>query len=340
MFATGQRPAHAESSGGPFDPDDRSHYAAQAAAAQRSNQLFINGLMTCPVTDGVKVFDRDGQCYWAQIKGSSLEWDQTAVSPGGSEKASGAVGGLQGALDRYWRLGMALSVENSDIKTDNEASSEGNRVQAAVMLKGSFDQTTLAASLFAGNAWYETDWFNLTRPGEQTAQGESKVTFGGADLRLSHSFWLGSLFDGQLSGWYLKPIIDVNAVYVSYGDLTETGLGAKVISDEGKWMLSVTPALETGGLVALDADTLLRPFVRAGVAIANDANFSLTSHAFHGSGSFSGGSVQLGDVYAQITVGMDIFRSDTGVNFSIAYDGQLGEHSTNNAGSVKLRIGF
>lgn len=312
------------------------HYAAQAEAAWRSSQLFTNSLMNCPVTDGVKVFDRDGRCFWAQIKGGEFQWDRTSNNVGGSENIMGGAWGVQGALDRYWRLGAAFSVEQSEIQTQNSASSEGDRVQAGVMIKGSFDQTMLSAALFAGRAWYNTNRLvALTQPGE-TAEGRSDVALAGGAFRLSHSF--------KLPGWYLKPLVDVSATYLSYGDLNETGAFPVrlAIAGEDKWVFGVTPALEAGTLVWIDPDTLARPFLRVGVTMASDAGFQVSSHFEAAPGALPQLTVnpRYDDMYGQITVGVDIFRSDAGVNFSFAYDGQFGEHTVYSVGSAKLRIAF
>ena len=198
------------------------HYLAAVGASLQSSQLFFDSLMSCPSASGPGIVNRDGQCYWAQIRGRTTEWDRTNRNIGSSEDAGSIQGGVQALLAPDWLLGGAIAYEHSTIATGSPASSEGDRAQAGLLTKRLFGDTTLAAALFGGYGWFDASrQIGLPQPGV-TAQSEQQIGFGGAGLRLSHMLDQG--------GWYLKPMADATFTYISYDDFRESGAGVADLS--------------------------------------------------------------------------------------------------------------
>ncbi len=312
------------------------HYLAQAASAWRSSQHFVNSLPDCPQTEGTAKFStRRGDCYWVQAKGGFYNQDRTRENIGGSEKSWGVMSGVQVVLGQNWRLGGAFSYEQSQLKTNNQAKSDGDSVLGGLVLKRQAGRTELATSIFGGYGWYDTTrLIGLPDPAAK-AKGESEVGLAGGNIRLSHSF------DGN--GWYVKPLVDGNATYLSYGDLREKGVGAANLAIAGgeKWIFSVTPALEIGSTLALSRETSLRPFIRGGVTATSDANFALTSGLAEAPAGFAPFTVhsKFDEVFARVGAGLDVI-SQSGMSLNLSYEGQFSDHSDSQTGNVKLRVDF
>jgi uncharacterized protein with beta-barrel porin domain len=308
-------------------------YAGAAGGAVQSSQVFVNSLMSCPTATEPGNLYREGQCYWAQLKGRTTHYDTTDDNVGGREDATGVTGGLQGYIAPNWTLGGAMAYEHASTDTNNLASSEGDSLTGGLVAKGLYGNTTLAGSIFAGVGWFDTDRF--VTPAVH-ASGEHDIGFAGAGLRLSHVMDQGS--------WYAKPIVDVGATYVSYGDIQETGAGVAnlLVDGENEWVVNVGAALELGSRVMIQPGLMARPYVRFGVIAMSESEFSLTSR-FAGAPAAAGTfTVTTGydDVLADIGAGLDVFANAAGLSVNLNYDGKLGDNTSSHAAGVKLRMEF
>ena len=311
------------------------HYLAAVGATIQSSQLFFDSLMSCPSAGGPGIVNRDGQCYWAQIRGRTTDWDRTRSNIGGSEESGSIEGGVQAMLAPDWLLGGAIAYEHSTTSTDNPASSEGDRAQAGLVTKALFGDTTIAAAVFGGYGWFDASrQIGLPQP-SVTAESEQQIGFGGGGFRLSQMLDQG--------GWYVKPMADAALTYVSYGDVRETGAGVAnlIVGGERETVLSLAAALEVGSVLAINADRTARPYLRVGITKATGSDFSLTS-------SFEGSPVDvapftvtshLDDVLATIGAGIDVFDA-SGLSLNLSYEGRFGDHTETHAGAAKLRIAF
>ncbi len=308
------------------------HYAATVASTLFGSQQFANSLMSCPSPQDPRVVNKESECYWAQLRGRTTDWDTTRTNIGGNEDAGGVTGGMQAFVAQDLLAGGAISYEHSSVDTDNLASSDGDRFSAGMVLKALYGDTVLAGSVFGGLGSFDTTRFVL--PGV-TAHGDEDIDFAGAALRLSHTYEQGY--------WYLKPILDAGATYVSYGGFSETGAGVAnlVVQDENQWVLNLGAALEIGSMMIIQPGLFARPYVRAGVTALSDTDFSLTS-------SFAGApagvapftvTTSYDDLFADLSAGIDVFAS-SGLSVNMAYDGRFGDHTTSHAASAKLRVAF
>ncbi len=310
------------------------HYLAQVQNTILSHQFFMDSVMSCPTASGAGAIVAEDQCVWAKIGGRTFEWDRSRTNIGGDEDAWNIAGGAQVALSGNWRLGAALSYENSNLDTQNAAHSEGDRLEGALVLKNRWGNTSLAAAAFGGHGWFDTER-TIGFAGIGVANGDHEITFGGVHARLGHTFDQGR--------WYFKPMVDFDAIYLDYGGFRETGGGAASLNvrSEEDWVLSASPALEIGGETRLESGAIVRPFVRAGVTFFNDTDFQLTSSflgAPSGVPTFTVGS-EFEEVFFDVSAGVDVMSID-GFNLKLNYGGRFSEDGEQHSGGIKFGAKF
>jgi outer membrane autotransporter protein len=289
--------------------------------------------MSCPTQGGVGAIVVEGQCLWAKVGGRTFDQGRTRTNLGGDVDAWNLSAGAQVALEGNLRLGFAGSYERTNIDTRNDASSDGDRVEGGVVLKDRWGATSLAGAVFGGYGWFDTDRPSGL-PGVATAKGDHEISFGGVQARLSH------LIDGG-DGWYAKPLIDLNATYIDYGGLRETGgAGRLQISGNEDWVLSASPALEIGRDWTSD-DLTFRPFVRLGVSFMNDNDFSLTSSFIGAPAGIAPFTItsEFDNVALDLSAGVDVL-SLGGMDIKLNYDGRFSDDSQMHAGGLKVSVPF
>ncbi len=311
------------------------HYLAQVNDTLHSSLFFLSSLMSCPTADGSYAIIAEDQCVWAKVGGRTFEHDRTWTNIGGDVEAWNVSGGAQVALQDNWRLGFAGSYEQADLSTNNAANSDGQRVEGGVVIKNRWGATSLAVGGFGGYGWFDTTrWIGLAGIG--AANGEQDIGFGGVHGRLSYLLEQGG-------GVYLKPMVDLNATYISYGGFSETGGGAANLHVAGneEWVLSASPAVELGAELKLPGRTVVRPYVRAGVTVFNDTEFTLTSSFLSAPGGVAPFTIasEFDDVFVDVSGGLTVLASD-GVSLKLNYDGRFSGDSEMHGGGAKVGVNF
>ncbi|MDQ8700066.1 autotransporter domain-containing protein [Hyphomicrobium sp. LHD-15] len=308
------------------------HYAQRMTDTSQSYLAFVNSAMSCPTLEQNPGFIQEGQCYWAKVGGRQLGWDKTDRNVGGDEEAWTMSGGVQVALRDEWRLGFAGSYEHSNVSTNNSAATETDRAQGAVILKNRWDTVSFAATAFVGYGWSDTQR-HIGFGGLGTAESDNQMWYAGTQVRLSQLF-------EQAGGWYVKPMIDLNATRLQTEDFREHGAGAANLAVQGDstWVLTASPALEIGAEMRAGG-LVLRPFVRVGATFFQDAVYETTASFISAPGtSFTIGS-EFDKHYLDLAVGVDVLNA-AGVDVKLTYDGRFSEHSDMHAGGIKAALPF
>jgi outer membrane autotransporter protein len=106
--------------------------------------------------------------------------------------------------------------------------------------------------------------------------------------------------------------------------------------------VTLQPAIEAGGELALHDGTLLRPFLRLGVTrylAGNDGKVTATMMgAPEGAGSFSVTN-RADRTYAEVALGVDLLTRG-GATVRVDYAGQFSRSSSSNAAWVKFSMPF
>ena len=244
-------------------------YLDTEIAALFSNLAFTNSMMTCPERDGAYAFIREGQCVWARVSGRFYDQDTTFQTLGFNETNFQVSGGGQVALGGAWRLGGALGYEHSELETSTNAQSDGDRFNGGGVLTYNPGALLLSAAVSGGRGSYDID-----RP--IAFPGFSALAKGDTDIdNLDGRFRAAYLFD--FGGWYLKPLVDLDATRLDLDGTKERGAGGAslVVKGNDQTYLSASPALELGTQFAMANGTLIRPYVRGGATIFDETDFAL-----------------------------------------------------------------
>jgi outer membrane autotransporter protein len=287
------------------------------------------------VRDGPNAFIREGECLWARTSWRELDQDSTFQTFGFDETNYQASGGGQFALSQNWRLGLALGYEHSELKTDTNAKAEGDRLQGGAAVKYNPGALLLAAGVSGGYGWYDTDR-PIAFPGF-AALSSADNEIGVVDGRLRAAYLV------DLNGWYLKPMVDLDATRIDLNGVREHGAGGASLKVRGndETVLSATPALELGTQAVLAGGTYVRPFVRGGATFFDDPEFTILA-SFEGAPGGIGPfriRTETDEVIGNLGAGVD-FIGPRGGALRLFYEGSFGDLVEEHAAGVKGSLPF
>jgi hypothetical protein len=304
--------------------------------AQLFSQLnFADTLMTCPVREGAQAFIKEGECLWARGSGRVFDQDSTFQTFGFDETSWQFATGAQLALGPVWRLGGAFAYEHSDLKTDTNAKTEGDRFDGGAVLKYNPGALLLAAGVSGGIGSYDAKRPIGFTGFSARAQGDADI--GAVDGRFRAAYLLTS------GAWYAKPMVDLDVTWLGLDGTNERGGGGAGLKVRGtdETVFSASPALEIGTRWAFGDGTLLRPYARAGATVFGDNDFAVLAsfeQAPGGIGPFRI-ATHTDDVVADIGAGLDVIGKK-GAELKLFYEGRFGDLVSDNAGGLKASIPF
>ena len=158
-----------------------------------------------------------------------------------NESAAGLTGGVQGELAPNWYLDIGAGYERSSIDTD-ASSANGNVFHGGAALKYIRNNWLVAGSVSGSLARYDTSRYDIPTAGTATANADTDTL----DLRLRLAYAFGT------PAFYVKPMVDFDAVGLWRGAIDESGAGALNlhVQNENNWLASAAPAVEFGNSVA------------------------------------------------------------------------------------------
>ena len=193
----------------------------------------------------------------------------------------------------------------------------------------------LSAAVSGGTGSYDID-----RPISFT--GFSALAKGDTDIdNVSGRLRAAYLFD--LGGWYLKPLVDLDATGLDLDGTKERGADGTslVVKGNDQTYLSASLALEIGTQFAMASGTLIRPYVRGGVTVFDETEFTLKA-------SFAGTprgippfriKTGIDDVVADMSAGVEVLGY-RGAALKLFYDGRFGDTTQENAAWAKATMQF
>jgi uncharacterized protein with beta-barrel porin domain len=243
--------------------------------------------------------------------------------------------GPEFALDRVWRLGFALGYEHSNLESDTNAKSDGDRFDGGVVVKYNPGALLLAAGISGGFGTYDFDR-PINFPGfSALAKGNSDI--GMIDARLRAAYLLTG------GAWYAKPLIDFDATWLMLDSTVEQGAGGASLNVGGnnQTVLSVSPALEVGTQIRWTDGTLLRPYLRGGATFFGNNDFSLLV-SFEGAPAGVGPfriATKTDDAVADVGAGLDLIGRG-GTELKLFYEGRIGDLVSEQSGGLKASVPF
>lgn len=310
---------------------------AASTSTMKTGATFGSQLLSCRVAGqgDAGAFIREGQCLWARGGVRRADGEANAAGTGYRETSNVFSTGVQVDIGGPWRLGAGLAYETPHLRSQNGSSSDGDRLHAGAVVKYNPGPWLLALGLTGGHGWSTNSRYVSFGSFAASATSKSETSF------MAGRFTGG--YPVSFGNWYLKPQVEVAHTTLWRDAYTETGTGGIALSVQGSeanvW--SVTPTLEAGIEVAVPGVGIARPFVKGGFTWRDTAAFATTS-------SFVGApagiapfaiSTKVDRTVAEIGAGVDVIGANDLV-VRLQYDGQLGETSSQHAGSAKVSIKF
>jgi len=308
-------------------------YVINETLAVLASLTFENQLMSCKVQDSV---NGEGQCAWASASGHKTERSENEENLGFDQTNWGLSTGAQGAVNENVFVGVGGAWDDISGQANGNAVSNGQRFQVGGVVKGIVDDSAFALAVVGGYSTTDvTRQVDMPNGPSYTLEGTQNIGLLAAHARASHTI--------EMDKFYVRPMVDVGVTQVSIDDYRETG-GPVALEIEGSdhTYVTVAPALEFGGEMDLNDETVLRAFARVGALgiVAGDA--PEISAGFTAAPDGVDPFTIHGDVdeaMYDVTVGFDVI-ADSGLVFRLAGDAKAGETTTSYGGSLKLSAPF
>ena len=292
-------------------------------------------MMTCPVREGPWAFIAEGQCLWGRVSGRFYDQNSTAQTLGFDETNFQVSGGGQVALAGAWRLGGALGYEHSELETSTNASSDGDRFNGGAVLSYNPGQLLLAAAVSGGVGSYDIDRPISFTGFSARAAGDTDIGNVTGRLRAAYLFSAGA--------WYAKPQVDLNATHLDLDGVHEGGGGGANLAVKGndETYLSASPSIELGTQLQWASGVLVRPYVRGGVTVFDETDFTLQASFLGAPSQVAPFRIATGidDVVADVSAGVEVLSAG-GASLKLFYDGRFGDTIEENAGGAKATVPF
>ncbi|MEM9029351.1 MAG: autotransporter domain-containing protein [Pseudomonadota bacterium] len=300
-----------------------------------SAQDFLADLFSCPtVGDGAAVV-REGQCLWVRPKGRKFDRDATFENIGYDDTVGGVSAGAQFRFAPGWFANIGGSYERGSLSTDTGAESDSDRFHV-----GSAVKYEMGPWLFAGAVAGGIGSFDTSRPiafvgfNDGTARSEHDVRYIAGQLRTAYQF--------AMPGWYMRPLVDLNIIYLDREGVTEIGAGTTNLMIDGgeETVFSATPGVEFGGTYEVIPGATLKPFLMAGLTVFADDEHSVTS-AFALAPDVTFETVtEHGDVFAKLHAGTILVGDTSDFNLTLGYQGLYTDNVTQHGVYAKGALKF
>lgn len=297
---------------------------------------FNDAMHSCRQREGSYRFLHEGECNWLQIGGANREQRRTQGNDGYDLETTTFAGGVQREIQTDLHVGFGLSYQHSRLDA-RFSDVDGDRFEAGVIAKRRFDATRLSGSLSVGYGRYDSARRIEIGTLSQVASASHTLWSAAAHGRISHDLLRGD-------NAYLRPMVSAGVTHVQRSGFKEQGAGGANLDVNRASDTTVTlqPAIEIGGELALHDGSLLRPHLRLGVTrhlTGNDRKITATMMgAPEGVGSFTVTN-RADRTYADVALGVDLITGN-GVTVKVDYAGQFSRSSSANAVGMKLSKPF
>jgi outer membrane autotransporter protein len=307
---------------------------APAARSGPAAQIFTNTLLSCPVFEGDGASLTEGSCGWARIAGRLTDQSENdGVAGFNNSRVTYQAGGQLEVADD-WFVGGSLAYEMSWFSGDDDrVTSDGDAVFVGAAVKHTMDAWLFAASVGGGFGWYDTQ--RAVGMTGDIAKSSPDVQSVAGRLRAAYTL--------DQDSWYLRPIADLELIYVRAPGYSESGAGALDLEydDAEQFTVAFSPALEVGGRVELGGGYVLRPFGLVGVSVLSNDDWEVSTRfagAPGGTDSFET-ALPLDRVIGRVNAGVQLMAAE-GFDVRLTYDGEFSSHITSHAGALTVAIPF
>ncbi|MAM09367.1 MAG: autotransporter [Rhizobiaceae bacterium] len=310
--------------------------AAFATAVEQNFEMLEFGasLMSCPEFEGATVKVTEGSCAWASVSGSNDR--RAAVANAASydlDTLTFQFGG-QKEFTPGWFLGGSLAYQQSWLSQDSgSVSGDGDAGYAGVSLKHEIDGWTFAGALAGSYGSYDIDRVINIPYVAEVVSSSPNVAAGSFTGRIAKMIDLESV--------YLKPYVDLDAIYTWQDSYTESGAYGLKVDSHGQWSLAASPNIEIGSRHNFDSGETLRLYGRLGMTVMSSDDWKTTAR-FTGSpvaDSAFNTSLDYGSTFATVAAGFQLTTLKN-VDLRLEYEGHFSDKITSSAGKVRLSVPF
>ena len=317
------------------DLNNLSPQALQSSVASRTvdSRAFLNRTLSCPVFIADSTQLHEDQCAWARVILGRTSQSSSADTPGFTADSVTFHAGFQRELATDWFFAASAAYSQANVSGAGglyQADADG--VDVGIAVKRQVGDWLFSAALDLG--WVSYDNTRIV-PGIGAPTSSSQVMNATARLRASYEFAFAS--------WYMRPMVDVDYVYVNIPSFTEQGSsGAEMqmnAASQGTFVL--TPAVEFGGRWNLPDGTVLRPYLTLGASFASNDSWTSTSAfvaAPQGTPSFSV-TTPMPSVLGNLDLGVQALTKDN-LEIKLEYGLSVGNDYTAQIGMARFAVHF
>ncbi|WP_174800932.1 autotransporter outer membrane beta-barrel domain-containing protein [Martelella limonii] len=308
--------------------------AAFATAVEQSFEMleFGSSLMSCPEFEGDSVTVEEGSCAWASVSGSNDRRASVANAASYDLDTFTFQFGGQKEFTPGWFLGGSIAYQQSWLSQDSgSVSGDGDAGYAGVSLKHEVGGWTFAGALAASYGSYDIDRAINIPYVNEVVSSSPDVAAGSFTGRISR------MIDADT--FYLKPYVDLDAVYTHQNGYTESGVYGLRIDGNGQWNFAASPNIEIGTRYNFDSGETLRLYGRLGMTVVSGDDWT-TSASFTGwQGQSFQTSLDYDNTFATVAAGFQL-TTLRNVDLRLEYEGHFSEELTSSAGKLRLSMPF
>ncbi|PZQ50048.1 MAG: hypothetical protein DI556_08210 [Rhodovulum sulfidophilum] len=303
---------------------------ALATARMESSRGFVDDMRGCPVFQGSTLDIVETACAWGRVITGHLDNSREGFD---ADATRLEIGGQRRGADGIFLTG-AFAYENASIGGDG-VSASGD----AWMLGGGirYEAGPVTVSLIADLGYGDFDGSRGFAVGDRTytAKGSPDARNAGLHGEVSYQMPLG--------GAYLRPLLGLEASWISLGGYTESGAGDfdLAVSGSDGWVFAAHPEVELGTRVDLADGTALRPFARMGASFVSGNDWEVEArfaNAPGDAGRFTAG-VDNPDALATVAAGISVM-STSNLDLQVQYQGGFADGYSAQSGALKLSWRF
>ena len=149
-------------------------------------------------------------------------------------------------------------------------------------------------------------------------------------------------YEIPFAAWYLRPMLDLDAISFHQQSYEESGAGALNLDVDSntETYFAATPGVELGGRLDLGHGFVLRPFTGLGVSFITNDNYTATSNfAAAPDGASLQTTANVDNLLGRLTLGLDLMNAG-GFQVKIDYNLQAGDDVVSQTGQIRFGYHF
>ncbi len=307
---------------------------APASQTSASMVRFNNSMMSCPQFGGADAMTGEAECLWGTVGRRETSQDAYNDAAGFSNHSNTIQVGGQKRFAPDWFVNVSAAYSADTLKADSgRVRGKGDTVSLGAMVKHEMGPWTLAGGLSGSYGRYDMDRQVLAPGFGHIAKSDPEVYSGTARFRVARTF--------AFPAFYLKPYMDLDAIYARMPGYTEDGAAlAYKVDGSDQFTFAFSPTLEVGGRVDVKGGTL-RPYVQVGGTFLTNKSWTARARFANAPNDVGGFQVSLpmDDAVARIGAGLQ-FSTDKGIDVRLQYEGEFSGKGSSNSGFLKVAVPF